>query len=308
MWTVRVRPRRPRRLIRSAASTAPTSAHERPQSRVGRLGHPGQVRPGPPCCGRLISASPPAGTQRVDDVFLVRRRASGQVTERPRDSHRPVEPADAQGPAIDGASAAAPSHRFRAEICDAASAPLTSALVAIPYGRQRSAAAARAGADPLRGPTPWTRHPRRRTPRPANRCISTRRSTRSSSGPDNLPQVAPLDRRGADAVPRIGRRARAQVRRQHELEPGGIPRHAVAAGQPNLTVFQGVRSASSALVPISAHSSRNSTPRCARLTAPGRAIPEPPPTSAATLEVWCGATNGGLVISGASPVSSPATE
>ena len=43
-----------------------------------------------------------------------------------------------------------------------------------------------------------------------------------------------------------------------------------------------------ALTPISAHSSRNSTPRCARLTAPGRASPVPPPTSAATLDVWCG--------------------
>ena len=67
----------------------------------------------------------------------------------------------------------------------------------------------------------------------------------------------------------------------------------------------GVRNASSALVPISAHSSRNSTPRCARLTAPGRAIPVPPPTSAATLEVWCGATNGGRVISGVSPRQHP---
>ena len=62
------------------------------------------------------------------------------------------------------------------------------------------------------------------------------------------------------------------------------------------------------LTPISAHSSRNSTPRWARLTAPGRAIPLPPPTIAATLEVWCGATNGGRVISGVLPDSRPATE
>ena len=63
-----------------------------------------------------------------------------------------------------------------------------------------------------------------------------------------------------------------------------------------------------ALTPISAHSSRNKTPRWARLTAPGRANPEPPPTKAATLDVWCGATNGGRVISGVPPDNSPATE
>ena len=31
----------------------------------------------------------------------------------------------------------------------------------------------------------------------------------------------------------------------------------------------------------------------------------PPPTSAATLDVWCGATNGGRVISGVLPDSRP---
>jgi hypothetical protein len=42
--------------------------------------------------------------------------------------------------------------------------------------------------------------------------------------------------------------------------------------------------------------------------APGLAIPAPPPTSAATLEVWWGAMNGGRVISGVSGDSVPATE
>lgn len=36
--------------------------------------------------------------------------------------------------------------------------------------------------------------------------------------------------------------------------------------------------------------------------------PEPPPISAATELVWCGATKGGTVISGASGASKPATE
>ena len=42
--------------------------------------------------------------------------------------------------------------------------------------------------------------------------------------------------------------------------------------------------------------------------APGLASPEPPPTSAVTLEEWCGAMNGGRVISGMSSESKPATE
>jgi len=37
----------------------------------------------------------------------------------------------------------------------------------------------------------------------------------------------------------------------------------------------------------------NSTPRCARVTAPGLPNPEPPPTKAGTVAVWCGASNGG---------------
>ena len=53
---------------------------------------------------------------------------------------------------------------------------------------------------------------------------------------------------------------------------------------------------------------RNSTPRWARLTAPGLASPEPPPISAASELVWCGAMNGGAVISGVSGASRPATE
>ncbi len=37
-------------------------------------------------------------------------------------------------------------------------------------------------------------------------------------------------------------------------------------------------------------------------------MPDPPPTSAATLDEWCGAMNGGRVISGVRSQSSPATE
>ena len=49
--------------------------------------------------------------------------------------------------------------------------------------------------------------------------------------------------------------------------------HHRAASQP--AILQRSSNASRALAPTSAYSSRNSTPRCARLTAPGRAIPVP---------------------------------
>ena len=52
-------------------------------------------------------------------------------------------------------------------------------------------------------------------------------------------------------------------------------------------------------------SSRNSTPRWARLTAPGRASPLPPPTIAAVDAVWCGARSGGRVTSADPPGSTP---
>ena len=49
----------------------------------------------------------------------------------------------------------------------------------------------------------------------------------------------------------------------------------------------GSRSASSALRGNSGSSSRNSTPRCARLTSPGLTL-RPPPVSAAIDALWCG--------------------
>ena len=69
----------------------------------------------------------------------------------------------------------------------------------------------------------------------------------------------------------------------------------------------GWRSASSAGRWNSGSSSRRSTPLCARLASPGRG-PGPPPTIAAIDALWCGARNGGRVISGLSADKSPATE
>ena len=69
----------------------------------------------------------------------------------------------------------------------------------------------------------------------------------------------------------------------------------------------GWRSASSAGRTNSGSSSSKRTPRCARLASPGRG-PRPPPTIAGADAVWCGARNGGVVISGCSGGRSPATE
>ena len=57
----------------------------------------------------------------------------------------------------------------------------------------------------------------------------------------------------------------------------------------------GWRSISSTSRGNSGNSSRNSTPLCARLTSPGRGMPEPPPISPASEMVWCGARNGRCV-------------
>ena len=55
---------------------------------------------------------------------------------------------------------------------------------------------------------------------------------------------------------------------------------------------RGWRSASIASRRNSVNSSRNSTPRCARLTSPGRSCVDPPPNSPAVLIEWCGERTG----------------
>ena len=52
----------------------------------------------------------------------------------------------------------------------------------------------------------------------------------------------------------------------------------------------------------------NSTPQCARLISPGRMAPDPPPTSATADVEWCGARNGGRVISPSAGRPTPAAE
>ena len=70
----------------------------------------------------------------------------------------------------------------------------------------------------------------------------------------------------------------------------------------------GCRSASRTSRLNSGASSRKRIPRCARLAAPGRISPDPPPTIAAFDDVWCGAQNGGTVTRPSPGFSAPATE
>ena len=69
-----------------------------------------------------------------------------------------------------------------------------------------------------------------------------------------------------------------------------MPRARASTTRP---LSSGWRSACRVAVAISGASSRKRTPRWASDSAPGRASPLPPPTSAAELALWCGAWNGG---------------
>ncbi len=71
---------------------------------------------------------------------------------------------------------------------------------------------------------------------------------------------------------------------------------------------RGWRSASRTSRSNSGASSRNRQPWWASEAAPGRMMPLPPPTIAALVAVWCGAQNGGSMISGWRGGRRPATE
>src|SRR6476659_11256175 len=53
-----------------------------------------------------------------------------------------------------------------------------------------------------------------------------------------LAALAPLLCRAAHAVTRVGWRTRAEVGRQHQLDPALVPRDTIAAGETDLTVLQ----------------------------------------------------------------------
>ena len=108
--------------------------------------------------------------------------------------------------------------------------------------------------------------------------------------------VAPDGHRRAGALhPRRRRQAaRARVRGQHQLEPGGVAGLGFAAAE---QITPGLQRRSQSLEDgfgeNSGASSRNSTPRCAQEIAPGRASRGPPPTTLAIEAEWCGSAYGG---------------
>ena len=210
--------------------------HQCRQLGTGRLDDSRQVRPGPqflvghrspPACRKLSAA---ATSSRFGDCRPARSHklhATRNVRSTPRMLNTPRSRAVRSGVI----TACGGRNRRRS------SGPLTSAFVRTPYGAHRSAAACRAAATRSRTiavASPWSAF------MAADRTgsIWTRRSTRSSSGPDSLPRyrrfsaAAQLQSRGSAGAHGHG------IRSKDELKPGRVPRHAVAAGKPDLPVLQ----------------------------------------------------------------------
>src|SRR6266851_2858523 len=127
------------------------------------------------------------------------------------------------------------------------------------------------------------------------RGTSTCRSIRSRIGPDSRARyrcrsigVHSQSRRGSPAKPQ-GQGFDAAIRMKRAGSTA-CPRERATASRPSSS---GCRSASSASRRNSVISSMNKTPRCARVTSPGRGTAPPPPTSAAGEMPWCGARKGG---------------
>ena len=151
----------------------------------------------------------------------------------------------------------------------------------------------------------------RRARAPRGRGIATTRSKRSSSARESFSRYAASRCGRARALePRVAASAaRAQVHRRRRAGSGPGRARARRRARPTTTPSSsGWRSASSTERGNSGSSSRSSTPRCARLTSPGRGV-GPPPTIAGAEAPWCGARNGGTATSGRLRMAAvPATE
>ena len=127
---------------------------------------------------------------------------------------------------------------------------------------------------------------RRHTPQPSDRCdraagrTAATRSDRSACG------VQRHARRGSPRKPH-GHGFIAPI----STKRAGKTAVRCARAMRTTPSSSGCRSTSSACRLNSGISSRKSTPLCARLISPGRGI-EPPPASATSETVWCGARNG----------------
>lgn len=161
---------------------------------------------------------------------------AGQVGKTPRDAQRAVEPANAEQPAL---------HRQPQRIHGLTAGPVLSP-------QQRSAHFGVGGETvwppPRGGRVTGLGHPLPHllggfTVDGSERAGPHRMHLYSQVHPiqkraRQLAQVAAFGRGRAHAVLWIGRRAGAQVGGQHQLKPGGVARHAVAACQTNEPVLQ----------------------------------------------------------------------
>ena len=125
-----------------------------------------------------------------------------------------------------------------------------------------------------------------------------------------LAEVAAAGHGRALAVLVAGRvRARARIGGEHHLDPGRVFRAAPGAGQHAPGRSPAAGAAPAARAARTPEPRRGTAHRGAPVTArPGRARPEPPPTRAAMLALWCGAWNGGRRTSRPSGGRTPAIE
>ena len=257
------------------------------------------MRPGPrrPAAGGRPGSRPGPGIvrpARSANVHAVRNTRSC-----PRADSRPRSSAPTSGATVPGAS----RKRRRS------TGPGTSALRRSPSSASRAAAAARATPTRSRttavdsGAAADSSNATRRTGR-----TTTRRSTRSSSAPDSRPRYR---RRASDGQVHVRSSTHAcgqGFAASTSWKRAGNRAVPLARAMSTQPLSSGCRSASITPARNSGASSRNSTPRCARLAAPGRRIRPPPPTIAGNVALWCGLRSGGRRSSGAPGASRPATE
>ncbi|OEI69459.1 hypothetical protein Cus16_0063 [Curtobacterium sp. ER1/6] len=188
-------------------------------------------------------------------------------------------------------------------------APETSALRVQPVPASRSRITARAAATAcLASAVVGVAPSAPRISPVVTRGTRTRTSIRSRSGPD----IRPRYRRTAAGGHSHGCCADPAFPHGHGFAASTTWQRAGNSAAPaaRCTVIRpdssGCRSASSTARGNSGASSRKSTPRVARDTAPGRTVPDPPPISDTAEAEWCGASHGGRVVQDAAPC--PATE
>ncbi len=210
--------------------------HEGRKFRARRFRHPGQICPRPPSQFVAHRRTALAEAQRGGDMIRGRRVRPGQIGNRPRDSQGAVDAAHAELSAVERGA----QRRHRGLAGPELVTQRGARHLGVRPHPQRS--------PPSRGGLAGRGNPGSHRGRRLPYLVGER------TGPDGmhldleidavhqrarqLAQVAPLGPGVAQTVLRVGGRARARVRRHHQLEPGRIPGHPVAAGEPDLAVLQ----------------------------------------------------------------------